>query len=107
MKKIRLTMPIPPSINHCYFYRGGKKIKTQTARDFEKEVALIMRKIDYRFPDKTKIICEMSYFFPDNIRRDAHNTIKLCLDSVERGGLYKDDRYVLPRIMDWEIEWKA
>ena len=101
---IKLTVPIPPSINHCYFYKGGKRIKTKQAREFEDEIAEIMSGVDFKFPDKTKIVCDMTYYFPDNRRRDTHNTIKLLADSIERGGLYSDDRYVLPRVIDWYID---
>ena len=104
MSKIKLTIPVAPSINHCYFYINGKKVKGAKAKQFEQEVALIMRDINFKFDDKRKIVCKMWYFFPDNRRRDTHNTLKLLLDSIERGGLYSDDRYVLPQIMDWQVD---
>ena len=106
---MKLILPIPPSINHCYFYRNGAKIKNKTARDFEviAEAETIkqmkLQKVEM-FPEKTKIICEMTYFFKDNRRADTHNTLKLTLDSVERAGLYKDDRYVLPQILDFSVD---
>jgi len=104
---MRLITPIPPSVNHAYFYRGGKKIKNTKARNFDEEVILLTRqyvKKVKKFPDKKKIICKLWYFFPDARRRDTHNTLKLLLDAVEKGGLYKDDKYVLPQIQDFCID---
>lgn len=46
----------------------------------------------------------MNYFFPDARRRDTHNTFKILFDAIERGGLYKDDKDILPRVMDFEID---
>jgi len=57
-----------------------------------------------KFPDKTKIICKMWYFFPDNRRRDTHNTFKILFDAIEKGGLYKDDKYVMPWVMDFTVD---
>jgi len=104
----RLTIPIPPSVNHCYYYKGNKRIKKKTARDFEKICEKATKKyiaeIGYAFPEKTKIVCNMWFYMPDLRRRDSHNTIKLTMDSVEKGGLYKDDRYVMPRIQDVQLD---
>jgi len=104
MKKIRLTIPIPPSVNHCYYYKGNKRIKKKKARDFEKECEKLTKeyigKLGYVYPEKTKVACYMWFYMPDLRRRDSHNTIKLMMDSIEKGGLYADDRYVMPRIQD-------
>ena len=101
---MRLIIPLAPSINHCYYYKGGKRIRTKKARDYEENVIAQLMDNDYKFPDKEKIICDMWFFFPDNRRRDTHNTLKIMLDSIERGGLYTDDRYVLPRVIDWVVD---
>lgn len=102
---IKMTVPVPPSINHCYFTaRNGMRIKTNKAKDFDIEVISITNKIDYKFPEKTKIVCDLKFYFRDNRRRDTHNTLKLLLDAVEVGGLYHDDMYVLPRVIDFEVD---
>ena len=98
-----MTIPIPPSVNHAYWYKGGKRIRKQPAKDFEKEIASMLLNCP-KFPEKKKIVCNMWFYFGDNRRRDASNTLKIMLDSIERGGLYKDDKYVLPRIMDFYVD---
>lgn len=104
-----ITLPIPPSINHCYFYIGGKKVKAKDAREFDaKVIKLVQEEMSkqkvLQFKEQTKIRCNMKYYFPDNRRRDTHNTFKLLFDAIEKGGLYIDDRYVLPCVTDWEID---
>lgn len=105
---MRLTIPIAPSVNHCYYYKGNKRIKKKTARDFEKEVDKLTKKyiseVQEVFPEKTKIACNMWFYMPDLRRRDSHNSIKLVMDAVEKGGLYEDDRFVMPRIQDVTLD---
>ena len=40
-----------------------------------------------QFEEKTKIRCDMVFYFPDNRNRDTHNTFKLLFDAIEDGGL--------------------
>ena len=40
---------------------------------------------------------DLYYYFPDKMRRDSHNTLKILTDCLE-GLLYSDDYYLLPRI---------
>lgn len=102
---IKFNVSIPPSINHCYFYKGGRRIKTTKAREFERETETIVRHLKVKkFEDDKKIICNLVFYFPDNRRRDTHNTLKLLFDSIERAGFYKDDRYVLPQVLDWTVD---
>lgn len=103
-KAISFSVPVPPSINHCYFYIKGKRIKSNKARDFDKEVINITKQINYTFPDKTKIVCELIYYFRDRRKRDTHNTFKLLFDAIETGGLYSNDMYVLPRVIDFSVD---
>lgn len=104
-----LSLPIPPSINHCYIYRGGKKIRTKDAIKFHDTAVLLtreaMKKQKFKkFDDKTKIIMELVFWFPDNRNRDSHNTLKLLFDAVEDGGLYSNDKYVLPWIKNFDVD---
>ena len=106
--QLELTLPIPPSINHCYFYIKGKRIPNKTAKDYMelvKQTALkTMQKNEIAmFPDKKKIIIEMTYHFPDKRIRDTHNTFKILLDALE-GVVYKNDYWVLVNIKDFIIE---
>jgi len=46
---------------------------------------------------------EFRIYWPDKRRRDADNVIKIVQDSFS-GILYDDDKFVLPRIMDWDLD---
>ena len=56
------------------------------------------------FEERKKIRCDMTFYFPDNRNRDTHNTFKLLFDSIEDGGLYPNDRYVLPNVLDFTVD---
>lgn len=51
-----------------------------------------------------KVVVNLWYFFPDNRKRDTHNGLKLLLDCLEDAEVYANDRYALPRIMDWQVD---
>lgn len=109
MKIVKLVVPIPPSINHCYWYRAGKRIKSKVATDYcnalIERVHLFKKKSKFEgFEENRKIRCNMMYYFPDNRNRDTHNTFKLLFDAIEDGGLYPNDRYVLPHVEDFTLD---
>lgn len=56
------------------------------------------------FEPERKIRCDMTFYFPDARNRDTHNTFKLLFDAIEDGGLYPNDRYVLPYVKDFTID---
>jgi crossover junction endodeoxyribonuclease RusA len=51
-----------------------------------------------------KTIVYAWFYFPDHRRRDTHNTLKILLDALQDGGIYDDDKYALPRIMDYTVD---
>ena len=57
------------------------------------------------FTQKEKIIMEVWTYWPDYRRRDTHNAHKLLADALE-SILYDDDRYVLMRDMDYNVDKK-
>ena len=59
----------------------------------------LMKQLSFEpFEEHRMIRCEMMYYFPDGRNRDTHNTFKLLYDSIEDGGLYPNDRYILPYV---------
>jgi len=52
----------------------------------------------------SKTIVRLWFYYPDRRRRDAHNGLKILMDAFEDAGIYTDDRYALPRIMDYAID---
>jgi crossover junction endodeoxyribonuclease RusA len=109
MEKFIIKVPLPPSINHCYFYKNNIKIKKPQAREYWAFVERLVREEIIsqnfeRFKGSQKVRCNMWFYFPDNRRRDTHNTLKILLDALEDANLFEDDRYVLPNIVNFTVD---
>ena len=107
----RLILPgTAPSVNHMYTNTTGKrtmKVLKPQARAWFEEASLRVgqwRKKNKWSTAKGKVIVRLWYYFPDNRRRDTHNTLKALLDALEDGMIYEDDKLALPQIMDYEID---
>ncbi len=96
---MKLTLPIPPSVNHMYV--GPKRAMDAKARAWYTEAGLLTRKqcVDqgWGMTKETWLYADMKFYMPDLRRRDSHNTIKILLDVME-GFVYENDFYVMPRI---------
>jgi crossover junction endodeoxyribonuclease RusA len=107
--RLKLTLPLPPSVNHCYFTcpRTGRRLLSKKANDYIKNTQLIAKLAAYDQgwtpTNKQKVIVELWWYFPDHMTRDTHNGLKLLLDALEKA-VYDNDRYALPRIQDWDID---
>lgn len=111
MKSLKLTLPLPPSANHCYIQvRFGKRLARVLSGKAKKwkETAAQIAKIEiidqkWKLSEKEKIVMEMNIFWPDNRKHDPDNTLKLTQDSLN-GLVYVDDRFVLPRVLDFSVD---
>lgn len=100
-----------PSVNHMYedkWIKGRKyRVLTDVAQAWADET--VLRAVAWRnksrwsAPDG-KVVVNVWFYFPDNRKRDTHNGLKLLLDCLEAADIYTNDRYALPRIMDWQID---
>lgn len=106
---INLTIPIPPSVNHAYITtRTGQKILTKDALKFVGQAkALCLQAIDEQRWKKDKdnvwYYMDMYFYMPDLRIRDSHNCWKVLLDALQ-GILYHNDYFVMPRIMDVQLD---
>ena len=50
-----------------------------------------------------KIIMEITTYWKDKRRHDVHNGIKITADAIE-GIAYDDDKWVLPRYIDFDVD---
>lgn len=108
-KKIYITLPIPPSVNHMYFNTksGGKRL-TQKAENYIREsrslINLAIEEQRWLKQDKsTWYYIDLVFFMPDRRIRDSHNTLKLLLD-VMQGIIFDNDYYAMPRIQSVEYD---
>lgn len=108
-QELKLTLPIPPSINHIYqnVGRGSRRLTTEavkyikTAQDIAKKE---IRKTGWK-KDKPCVwnVMDLYFYFPDKRVRDSHNCLKLLTDCME-GLLFYDDYFLLPRIQDVQLD---
>lgn len=99
---LTLTLPVPLSVNHMYINAGRGKRLSRDATNYIKTAQDICKKAIKEQgwkKDREHVwyVMELYYYFPDKLRRDSHNTLKLLTDCLE-GLLYSDDYYLLPRI---------
>lgn len=99
---LRFTLPVPPSVNHMYVNAGRGKRLNRDATQYIKVAQDICKKAMKeqgwkRDREHVWYIMDLYYYFPDRMRRDSHNTLKILTDCLE-GLLYSDDYYLLPRI---------
>jgi crossover junction endodeoxyribonuclease RusA len=86
----------------------NRKIRTAKTKAYDANVqelthtAMKQNKFEI-FPDNTKIRMNMWFHFPDRRKRDTHNTFKIPMDAMQ-DILYADDYWVLPNIVDFDID---
>lgn len=109
---MRLILPgLTPSVNHMYRNArfGPRSIKVLSKDSkiwFESTVtqAVSWRKSNKWNTAEGKVIVRIWFYFPDRRKRDTHNGLKILLDALEDAKIYENDRYALPRIMDFEVD---
>ena len=106
-----LILKLPPSVNHMYVnakIRGRNiRVLRKHANDWFNESLEKTRQyiIDEKWEMKSqKIILEIYLYYPNLKTRDSHNMLKILLDALERGGIYSNDKFALPRIMDFTLD---
>lgn len=111
---LTVTLPIPPSVNHCYVRRtvGNRRINvlSDKARRWQEEANktawVAAQQSGWSCPCGEKVIVELTVYWPDARRRDAHNLHKLIADALE-GVAADDDRWMLLRDIDFGYDKAA
>lgn len=103
-----LTVDIPPSKNHAFFYKRGAKIMKKPTKVYmaktKKEVCEKMKEQKWKKErDHVWYFADLYLYFPDKRRRDSHNSIEILMDTLQ-GTLFRDDYYVLPRIQEVNLD---
>lgn len=107
MSEIRLTIPPVPSVNHLYFNCHGRRAMTSQGKAYKAGLGTLAAfekdRQNWVYQIGKKIVMELRFFWPDRRRRDCDNLLKIIQDSFS-GILYDDDRWVLPRVMNWQLD---
>lgn len=112
MTDLRLTLPLPPSVNHShrnFTNKAGRRLRVPTKRATDwtataRSIAFTeMQRTGWTCPQGEKVIVEYTIWWPDRRRRDPSNLEKLLLDSLE-GIAVDDDKWCLPRCMDFDYD---
>lgn len=118
--RLRLTLPLPPAgVNHAYMNvvrktAGGKRYsarKLTPEAEFWKENAgylalAAMKKAGLSPIERKKFSVDMKLWFRDKRSQvDGDGIQKLPLDALKKI-VYSDDKFALPRVLDYEFDEK-
>lgn len=107
LKKI-LTLPLPPSINKYMIWAPRMKrfIHSSEAREYLETIPLLVK----QFCKKNKIEPIEEYtkiyldFYLSRSNSDSHNYKKIIFDVLQKGEMFKDDRFILDSTEKVEID---
>lgn len=109
---IRVELPLPPSVNHCYrmaFIKGRPTpILTDLAKSWIDSAGMLALSAARRAgwsPSTDKVVVELYAAWPDARRRDMSNLHKLLADALE-GIVFANDCTSLLRDMDYTVDRK-
>ena len=107
-QKLHISVDIPPSKNHAFFYRGNRKIAKVKTRQYKEAMAKCIKKQIKKQKwkkesDNVWYYADLYFYYPDRRGRDAHNCIEILMDSLE-GCLFKDDYFVMPRVQEVTLD---
>ncbi|MBT6156632.1 MAG: RusA family crossover junction endodeoxyribonuclease [Planctomycetaceae bacterium] len=91
---IELNLPYPPSVNRYYRHVGARTLISREGRSYRRCVVGLLARCGIR-PTEGPLAVVIDLFPPDRRRRDADNTMKALLDSLEHGGAYHDDSQIV------------
>lgn len=90
---MELSLPLPPSANHYYRRVGRATLISRAGREYRDGVKAALRAMGA--PSVTgRLTVLVTVFPPDRRRRDLDNLLKCLLDSLQHGGLYRDDSMI-------------
>ena len=103
----RLILPLPPSVNHYLKHTSNGTYKTAEAKSWQVEAGYLAR-LWWGRKDvlARKLVLRIWVYWPDNRRRDCDNLTK-CIADALTGIVWKDDCYVLPQYIDYQVDKKS
>jgi len=109
MNELRIIIPgNPPSINHVYRNVAiNRRITTADGQKWRQNVREIAARAitlqGWEMSVEEKLVAEVMIYWPTRRKRDVENVGKLLWDALE-GIVYENDRWLLPRYMDFAVD---
>lgn len=109
MNELRIVIPgNPPSVNHVYRNVAiNRRITTADGQKWRQNVQAIAAKAitlqGWEMSVEEKLVAEVMIYWPTRRKRDVENVGKLLWDALE-GIVYENDRWLLPRYMDFAVD---
>ncbi len=91
---IRLSLPLPPSINHYYGRNGNKTFVLPAGRAYRWEVLYALREKGIRKPIEGPVRIRTVWSPRRGGRFDQSNYLKCLYDSLESAGAFVDDTQI-------------
>jgi len=100
---LRLTLPLPPSINEQYATIEGHRISTSVARHFKKQVQDTLRTLERQgmLPNELRnrfresyLALFLDFYFSTPLKRDLDGGLKITQDALCEGLGLNDNRVV-------------
>jgi crossover junction endodeoxyribonuclease RusA len=100
---IRLTLPLPPSINEQYATVDGHRVSTSVARRFKKQVQDMLHAMERQglLPDtllarfrESYLALFLDFYFSTPLKRDLDGGLKITQDALCEGLGLNDNRVV-------------
>lgn len=88
-----LELPLPPTINSYYQYKGFRRFVGPEGKKFKADVAQILGKVPIKFGN-SRIALTIHLHFRDKRRADISNRIKALEDALVQAGLFDDDSQI-------------
>lgn len=77
----------PPSVNHYWVASGKKRYLSDKAQEFHSIVQMLVPRLE----SAERLELNVTFHFPDRLRRDIDNYLKATIDSLVKCGLCVDD----------------
>jgi len=100
---LRLTLPLPPSINEQYATVGGRRVSTKAARRFKQQVRDILRSLEsqgvlhadlHSTLRQSYLALFLDFYFTTPLKRDLDGGLKITQDALCEGLALNDNRVV-------------
>ena len=99
-----LTLPLPPSVNRLYGFRGSLRFLTKEAKDWIDHCLWLLKNQPKIKDKKEAFLYVYFYFAKDN--RDCDNGLKATLDLLQKAGIVENDRQFKRLYVEVEIDKK-